>query len=412
MRRSIFYSWQSDLPNATNRGFIEGALNRALKSIKKDDTVDIVPVLDRDTQGVPGSPSITDSILTKIVFSNVFVADVSIINKSQGGRPTPNPNVLFEIGYAVAHLGWDRIILVQNTEFGTPEDLPFDLRGRRIVTYRLSEEQTDKAAQRGPLQVILEDALRSALEVSDENTITTDSNAPIWWGKWSFSKKMAAQGGSLFIYDVGPSGFLFSLDTFNGSHTGNMRSYAKLISPNFAVSRIHNHHRNNTCEISFRRIMKDGELIIETSEGGDCFLYHGMGASFDGSFTRDYDLLFSSGFLNELDLRRLYSITGQYYDDLLTCIQSYSEQEIKDHFVAKAISGAPRGLFTIMEGIIMRGESGELWAAYIDGDHVRYFTTQEEYKDKLPNTFEEWRSRFNDKKVIYHTTVETIPPSL
>jgi len=30
----IFYSWQSDLPNATNRGFIQEALERAARNIR------------------------------------------------------------------------------------------------------------------------------------------------------------------------------------------------------------------------------------------------------------------------------------------------------------------------------------------------------------------------------------------
>jgi hypothetical protein len=33
MRVTIFYSWQSDLPNNTNRGFIERALEKAIASI-------------------------------------------------------------------------------------------------------------------------------------------------------------------------------------------------------------------------------------------------------------------------------------------------------------------------------------------------------------------------------------------
>jgi hypothetical protein len=49
MHRIIFYSWQSDLPNATNRSFIQRALENVAKSIKIDDTIDVEPVIDRDT---------------------------------------------------------------------------------------------------------------------------------------------------------------------------------------------------------------------------------------------------------------------------------------------------------------------------------------------------------------------------
>lgn len=36
MKRTVFYSWQSDLPNATNRSFIENALREAAKEISQE----------------------------------------------------------------------------------------------------------------------------------------------------------------------------------------------------------------------------------------------------------------------------------------------------------------------------------------------------------------------------------------
>jgi len=105
MASTIFYSWQSDLPNATNRGFIQKALERAARSIRDDTSIHVEPVVDRDTTGVPGSPDIATTILQKIDNCDVFVCDVSIINSGHDQRPTPNPNVLFELGYALKQLG-------------------------------------------------------------------------------------------------------------------------------------------------------------------------------------------------------------------------------------------------------------------------------------------------------------------
>lgn len=39
----------------------------------------------------------------------------------------PNPNVMLETGYAIALKGWDKVILVANVVFGSPEDLLADL---------------------------------------------------------------------------------------------------------------------------------------------------------------------------------------------------------------------------------------------------------------------------------------------
>src|SRR5438309_1109416 len=62
----VFYSWQSDLDGKTTRSFIEEALKRAIKALQKDDTLDVEPVIDRDTKDVPGSPDIAKTILEKI----------------------------------------------------------------------------------------------------------------------------------------------------------------------------------------------------------------------------------------------------------------------------------------------------------------------------------------------------------
>ena len=159
---TVFYSWQSDLPNATNRGLIQQALERAAKTIGSDDSLTVDPVLDRDTQNVPGAPDIAHTIFQKIDKAAVFVADVSIINPGLG-RPTPNPNVLIEVGYALKTLGAPRTVLVANTATGPVEALPFDLRTKRVLTYHVPPGAADKPEQRKRLQEGLELALRAIL---------------------------------------------------------------------------------------------------------------------------------------------------------------------------------------------------------------------------------------------------------
>jgi hypothetical protein len=159
---TVVYSWQSDLPNATNRGLIQEALERAAKKIGTDDSVMVEPVLDRDTQNVPGAPDIAHTIFAKIEKAAAFVADVSIINPGLG-RPTPNPNVLIELGYALKTLGNPRTVLVANTINGPIESLPFDLRTKRVLTYHLPQGGSDKPEQRRKVQEGLEAALRAIL---------------------------------------------------------------------------------------------------------------------------------------------------------------------------------------------------------------------------------------------------------
>ena len=168
MKKIVFYSWQSDLPNSTNRSFVQQALEKAVTNIVKDDTVAVEPVVDRDTKGVAGAPDIASTIFAKITSADVFVADVSIIAHPKDGRPVPNPNVLIELGYALKSLGHERIVLVFNNSFGKIEELPFDLRTRRLMTYTISSEEKDRAPEKSKLEKQLEDAIRSALEKATE----------------------------------------------------------------------------------------------------------------------------------------------------------------------------------------------------------------------------------------------------
>ena len=163
MHRVIFYSWESDLPNPTNRSLIQRALENAARAISADDQVDVEPVIDRDTQGVAGSPDIAKTIFQKIERADIVVADVSIVSKPGDGRPTPNPNVLVELGYALHALGDERVVLVFNTAFGKLEQLPFDLKMRRALAYSMTESATDRAMERRDLESKLDAAIRAAL---------------------------------------------------------------------------------------------------------------------------------------------------------------------------------------------------------------------------------------------------------
>lgn len=162
---TVFYSWQSDLPNSINRGFIQNCLERALKELKSDKNLKLDPCLDRDTTGVPGSPDIAATIFEKIKSADIFVGDVTFIDADSRKR-APNPNVLVELGFAASCLGWDRIICVFNTSFGKVSDLPFDLRPRRIMTYELLAGEK-KEEQRSKLVKNLRAAAASILHAPD-----------------------------------------------------------------------------------------------------------------------------------------------------------------------------------------------------------------------------------------------------
>ncbi|HEM7578001.1 TPA: hypothetical protein U2J86_005053, partial [Serratia marcescens] len=60
---------------------------------------------DQATDDTPGSTEITATIIAKISTSQIVISDVTVIPKKE----FPNPNIMFELGFAVAKLGWGRI---------------------------------------------------------------------------------------------------------------------------------------------------------------------------------------------------------------------------------------------------------------------------------------------------------------
>lgn len=134
----IFFSWQSDLDADKTRTFIG-------ECIKKSGNLSGVSViLDEDTRDLPGSPDIVKTIFAKIDKCDLFIADVSIVGKyatDDDSVPMPNPNVMLELGYALKTVGEERVCCIMNTEFGKPEELPFDLQHRRITQYNTKNRE-------------------------------------------------------------------------------------------------------------------------------------------------------------------------------------------------------------------------------------------------------------------------------
>lgn len=175
-QKNIFYSWQTDSDPNFNRSFIEDCLKRAISKLNREDLSNLI--IDRDTKNVAGMPDIGHTILEKIANSVVVVADLTLINpatvRRSNERPVSNPNVLFELGYAFGKLGPQTIVGVFNTASGKVEDLPFDLRPKRLMTYRLATDD-DKAKVRMKLVDALADAIRQCLGDTEDEQIHRNS---------------------------------------------------------------------------------------------------------------------------------------------------------------------------------------------------------------------------------------------
>ncbi len=136
-RIRIFYSWQSDSPPETNHNGIRNALRKAIRQLKPQ-YPDIDLILDEATRETSGAINIASKIIEKLERADIVIADITSVTSPRAKRPCPNPNVSYELGYAVGQVGWDRVVLLFNTALAKfPGDLPFDFNQNRTSPYTL-----------------------------------------------------------------------------------------------------------------------------------------------------------------------------------------------------------------------------------------------------------------------------------
>ena len=97
-------------------------------------------------EGIFGPGRIMDDIISAITFAKVIVAELT-------GR---NPNVFYELG--IAHHQGKQVVLMSQAM----QDVPFDVRDRRVVVYHWDDAAPDAGEVRHRLRPHLEGALRAA----------------------------------------------------------------------------------------------------------------------------------------------------------------------------------------------------------------------------------------------------------
>lgn len=167
---TVFYAWQSDRDQKANRHFIRRALDDAATRINGDNALGVEIKIDADTEGVVGTPAVTETILGKIRSSDIFVPDLTFVAETDAGKRTPNPNVMVEYGYALRSLTFEAMMPVMNTHYGAPTELPFDLGHVRHPTqYNLPPDSAD--GERRAAQAALSGKLEGILRLMAQNVV-------------------------------------------------------------------------------------------------------------------------------------------------------------------------------------------------------------------------------------------------
>lgn len=167
----VFYSWQSNLGDL-HKNFLEIAIEKARLKIKEESN-EFSITIDQATREISESPDVVKEIFNKVKNADIFIGDITIINNANNVeiRRVPNPNVMIELGYAIAHLGVHRIIMPFNIFYGNVvSDVPFDIRNNRCLPYTFDpSKEKERGYKNNYLSDLTNKLYRAIKLIFDEN---------------------------------------------------------------------------------------------------------------------------------------------------------------------------------------------------------------------------------------------------
>jgi hypothetical protein len=201
MKITIFYSWQSTTDTKYNKNFISDCIKEAIKKIKQIPDFSSVEFDNQDgVREEAGSPAVADKIDERIVASDIFIADLSVVNFSNKFqqfirkligdkyKPFQNNNVIKEYGVAKQSIGVERIIGVLNNKYGSPkknpDNIPFDIRHLRFPIEYFLSKKNDKSEVKKQVVNDLINALKPTIQ-SVLETQKSRFRPFIAWNEWN-----------------------------------------------------------------------------------------------------------------------------------------------------------------------------------------------------------------------------------
>lgn len=129
-------------------------------------------------------------------------------------------------------------------------------------------------------------------------------------------------------------------------------------------------------------------------------MFHGLNSTFSGYYKHSPEMVINYGYLDEIDLNEIERMTGKYLAVFLDNFQQFSIENDEEDNELIVITAGVKGLYTIMESIVVLNNFGNIWCAFIDPeiDSIRYFTNRTS-QDK-PKSMKDWLSKLVEKQII------------
>lgn len=228
-----------------------------------------------------------------------------------------------------------------------------------------------------------------------------------WSGEWHTANNSPFYGAYVEFSKVKSDKLVFSLDAFDGGHSGQLVEESAVVRKRMAV------YKEEDGSVVFFYLL-NGKLYVTSpspvySAGAD--------VTYTGEYVRGpydetvYTLKDTGVFKTTAEDKAFRKVIGEDYDLFLYSMQLLDEPKDSDGLGARVVQGGVRGLYTLSEAIIMYDKQGRYWAAVLASDegdelegsadpYVRFYTNVPG-TNMLPATITKWMEDFPDYDVAY-----------
>lgn len=244
-------------------------------------------------------------------------------------------------------------------------------------------------------QLYINNAVKSetnkTLQSQSRMEFTIENVQMNWEGQ--FKRAGLSNQGFLEIKNIDGNSFDFFINVTSGAHADEIEGKVQIKGQRA-------YYDGPECDLIF--IHHGDSIEIEQKDG--CIR---IATSFSGKYSQnqediEYTLLDRGIFSSKDEDQKFQQLVKSDYETFVGSMQLINGDERYDYEVnGKIFVGFVRGLATIMEGIIIIGENGHLYAAVIEDMNIHYYTTNPTYMNNIPNSIKEWKKHFDHYPVKY-----------
>jgi hypothetical protein len=252
-----------------------------------------------------------------------------------------------------------------------------------------------------------EESIDFPVNISNYKEITEAKKKEIaefgWNGEWK--RVINANTGTLTISNYDGSNFDLAMDVLSGSHTASIDGKAVVTGKTATFN-----DEEYNCRLDFTL----GENSVGVEETQACTQIGGIGTYFSGDYldseaaaSTPATTLSSLMILDEESDGDIQRLLGNDYAGFVDNMQLVSETRDKYGLAETVVlEGAVRGMYTLMEGIIVEDPFNNYYIGNLVSDSegnttLRFYTNDANYKNKLHDVVDTWRQDFSTYPVEY-----------